>query len=306
MAHEISRLLRAFGERAWLIEPRKAAEIVAMLEYRHAHGVRPQAFREDGPAPRAEVSSNTGRVRVVRLYGVIMPRAEAVEDISQSCALMTEFTTAFRAAEKDTNASAIVLDIDSPGGRVDLVHEAADMVWKARKPGRPIVAVANATMCSAAYWIGSQADQLVCTPSGEVGSIGVYTVHQDVSEFMAAAGVRMTYIHEGARKVEGNPFEPLSPEARAYLQESVRDTYDNFVAAVARGRRVKEDVVRADPETAKAHFGGGRSYSAKRAVALKMADSIESLDEVIARLQRGAGSGPFGQSARSASMVTVL
>jgi signal peptide peptidase SppA len=298
MPHEISRLLRAFGAQAWLIEPRKAAEIVAMLEYRHAHGVRPTAFRDDGPAPRPEVSSSTGRVRVVRLYGVIMPRAEAVEDISQASALMTDFMAAFKSAANDPGVSAIVLDIDSPGGRVDLVQEAGDMVFRARKAGRPIVAVANTCMCSAAYWIGAQADQLVATPSGEVGSIGVYTVHQDISEYLAAQGVAMTYVFEGPRKVEGNPFEPLGPEARAYLQDSVRATYDMFVEAVARGRKVKDSMVRADPESAKAHFGGGRSYGAKTALELGMVDRIESLDQVIARLQQPVGVSGAGRSAR--------
>lgn len=298
MAHEITRLMRAFGAQAWFIDPRKAEEIVALLEFRALNGVRAEPYR-DQPASRPGVSDTAGRVKILRLYGAIMPRAEAVEDISQSAALMTDFMAAFKQAATDPNVGAIVLDIDSPGGRVDLVPEAADLIFKARKAGRPIVAVANTLAASAAYWIASQADELVVTPSGEVGSIGVYTVHQDVSEILKADGVQITYISEGARKTEGNPFEPLGAEARLHLQENVRAYYDMFVAAVARGmtrpgRKVSAATVRADPEASDAHFGGGRTYPAKKAVALGMADRVETLDDVVARLQRGQTGRPNG------------
>ncbi|TIX64128.1 MAG: S49 family peptidase, partial [Mesorhizobium sp.] len=142
------------------------------------------------------------------------------------------------------------------------VPETTAMIRAARREGRPIVAIADTVACSAAYWIACGADEISVTPSGMVGSIGAYVVHQDVSEALAAVGVKVTYISEGARKVEANPFQPLDDAAKAWLQSIVRDCYDMFVADVAKSRKVSVAVVRADPEQTDKHMGGGRSYPA--------------------------------------------
>lgn len=283
MAHEIDRVMRAFASEPWLIDPRKAEQIVAMLELRAARGPRAEPFRSDDPSS-APVSESAGRVAVLRLYGAIAPRAAAVRDVSQSAALMTDFQAAFRRAANDPDVTAIVIDVDSPGGNVALVPETASMIFNARREGRPIIAVANTLAASAAYWIASAADELVVTPSGEVGSIGVYTVHQDVSDALATEGVKMTFIAAGPRKVEGNPFEPLDDVARNALMARVRTSYDQFTADVAKFRGVPVKTVRADPEDGDAHFGGGRVYGAKEAVKLGMADRVDTLDATIERL----------------------
>lgn len=290
MTHEIRRVLRAFASQPWFIDPRKAEQIVAALELRAIAGPRETPYRAE-KEERPAVQDSAGRIAVLRLYGPIFPRAEALEDVSQTAALLTQFRSAFSAVADDPNVAAIVLDIDSPGGRVDLVPETAAMIHAARREGRPIVAVANTLAASAAYWIASAADELVVSPSGEVGSIGVYLVHEDVSEFIEGMGVRVTFISEGVRKVEGNPFEPLGEEARSALQANVKYAYDMFVSDVAKHRGVSKDVVRADPEKADAHFGGGRVYPAKQAVKLGMADRVDTLENTIARLQRGGSGG---------------
>lgn len=303
MAHEIRRVLSAFAAQGWFIEPRKAEQIVAMLELRALSGPRAEPFRKNGAAIRQEVRTTKGTVAVLNLFGAIMPRSEAVDDISQVAALMVPFQRAFQVAAADPSLSGIVLNIDSPGGRVDLVPETAAMIRKARRPDRPIVAIANTLAASAAYWIASAADELVVTPSGEVGSIGVYVLHQDISEALAAAGVRMQFISEGPRKVEGNPFETLSQEASTALQENVRYFYDLFVNDVATGRRVSKDVVRADPEKTDKHFGGGRVYPAREAVRLGMADRVATLDETISRL---IGNGPRTGMTAAANRRPIL
>jgi signal peptide peptidase SppA len=297
MAHEIRRVLAAFAADPWFIDPRKAEQIVALLELRAAHGPRAEPFRKNGAAMREEVRTTKGTVAVLNLFGTIMPRVEAVEDVSQQSALMVPFQNAFQRTAADPSLTGIILNIDSPGGRVDLVPETVAMIRKAHRADRPIIAVANTLAASAAYWIATACDEIVVTPSGEVGSIGVYVLHQDISEALAAAGIRMQFISEAARKTEGNPFEPLGDEARKALQANVRYYYDMFVADVAKGRRVKESVVRADPEKTDAHFGGGRTYPAKEAVRLGMADRVATLDETITRL--------IGGGARTSSRASV-
>ncbi|MGR3626362.1 MAG: S49 family peptidase [Limimaricola sp.] len=298
MSHEIERLIRMASTGCWFIEPAKAEQIVAAVALRVAAGPRGEpAFPDRQPMALSSDSRSGARlVRVLRLHGTIMPRGNMLSDMSGAVSL-DRFSEAFRAVASDPETSAILLDIDSPGGRVEMVQETVAMIRAASRPDRPIVAVANTLAASAAYWIASACDEIVVTPSGYVGSIGVYMMHQEVSERMKREGISASVIFEGARKVETNPFGPLDDAARAALQADVKHNYDQFTSDVAKGRGVPVSVVRADPETAEKHFGGGRAYWASEAVRLGMADRVATLDDTLARLMR-----PARVSSRRASL----
>ena len=133
-------------------------------------------------------------------------------------------------------------------------------------------------MASAAYWIGSAADQIVITPSGEAGSIGVLAVHTEFSGADAAAGIKSTIIKAGAHKAEGNDIEPLAPEAEAYMQKRVDAYYADFVKGVARNRGTKVTVARSED------WGQGRELGARDALAVGMVDRIATIEETIERM----------------------
>lgn len=184
------------------------------------------------------------------------------------------------AAADDTNAAAIVLHVDSPGGTVAGTAETAAAV-RAAAAVKPVVAVVDALAASAAYWIASQATEIVVVPNGEVGSIGVMAMHQDVSRLMDRIGVTPTVITSARFKAERSPFAPLTDEARANLQASVNEAAEAFMADVAAGRRVT-------PDTVKSSFGEGRVVTAPQAIKAGMADRIGTLPETLARLAGGA------------------
>lgn len=301
MAHELNRLLRAFASDAWFIDPRKADQIAAMLLFRSEMGPRSEPYRA-APADRPAISEQRGNVALLRLVGPILPRSEAITDVSQPAALMTDFRRSFSQVANDSSVSAIAIEVDSPGGRVDLVPETATMIRNARREGRPIVAVANTIALSAAYWIASAADELVVSPSGAVGSIGVYTVHEDLSAALDAEGVAVTLISAGPRKVEGNPFQPLDDAGRAALLANVTTFYGMFAADVAKGRGVPVSVVKADPEKDAKNFGGGRAVLAQEALKLGMVDRVATLEETVARLAKAGRSGR-GASARARAFI---
>jgi len=214
-----------------------------------------------------------GSVAVVPILGMLTQRGDLVN--SAETVSTTAVGDDIRDLAADESVSAIVLEMDSPGGEVYGVPEAAARVRGARA-SKPVLAVANSLAASAMYWIGSQADELIVTPSGEVGSIGVFALHEDVSEALAAEGVKVTLISAGKYKTEGNPYEPLTDEARATTQQGVDRFYDMFVRDVAKGRRVEISVVRDG-------FGEGRVVGAREAVRLGMADGIGTLEDGIRR-----------------------
>jgi len=114
-------------------------------------------------------------------------------------------------------------------------------------------------------------------PSGHVGAIGVLGVHMDMSERAKAEGIAVTVVSAGKYKAEASEFTPMTADARAHLQHLVDDRYDAFVRAVARGRGAPQKAVREG-------FGQGRLVTAADARKLGLADSIETIDQVVARL----------------------
>lgn len=237
--------------------------------------------RQAGPYERTASDRATGPVAVIRVIGGISHRDSYWS--SYFGTTVERFKAQFRAALNDDGVTAILLDVDSPGGTVDGVPELATEIFKAR--GRkPIAAVSNTLMCSAAYWLAAQADEVYVSPSAETGSIGVWTLHEDVSAMLDQIGVKISLIFAGEHKVDGNPFKPLSEEARADIQKAVDDCHADFLAAVARGRGVSVADVRKS-------YGQGRTYSAKDAVKLGLADKIATLDEVFLKLTKTKAPG---------------
>lgn len=247
---------------------------------------------------RTEAPQQTS-IGVVRVWGVISHRAAQVDDISGPSGSSAEtLTDQIHALAAEPAIGAIVLDVDSPGGSVFGVPELADEIRSARAK-KPIIAVANAMAASAAYWIASQATEFVVTPSGQVGSIGVYTMHEDWSENLKKDGIGVSLIKAGKYKIEANPFAPLDDEARAALQKEVDAYYAMFTKAVAKGRGVDVEIVRSG-------FGEGRMANAKDAVAMGMADRIATLDEVIGELVAGQLPSGTRATARIESQADAL
>ena len=183
------------------------------------------------------------------------------------------------AAARDPNVSAIVLDIDSPGGTVAGTSETAAAVAAARA-AKPVVAVANGLAASAAYWIGSQATEFVMAPNALAGSVGVISVHLNWAKAAAEAGVEPTIVRSGARKAEGHPWGPLDDTARAAMQARVDEAFASFVDAVAAGRGMSA-------KAARERFGDGRILGADEAVSTGLADRVATLDAVVADLAAG-------------------
>lgn len=301
MSHEIERILAAASASVWAIEPNKAMEIANLLALRASNGVGPgyDGAAAAGPANR-QVDGRRGAIHVLQVHGTIFQRSNMMSSMSGG-ASMEQFGKQFADAAADENAAAIVMDIDSPGGVVSMVEETAEQIFAARRADRPIIAVANTTCASAAYWLASAADQIVAPPSANVGSIGVYTMHDDLSKMMDEKGVSRTFVFEGSRKVEGHPFAPLDDSAREAMQDKIRSTYRSFTGNVARNRGVEVAVVRADPEKADRHFGGGRVYGGREARRLGLVDRVATLDAVLADLV--AGRGPRRRGSARASLA---
>jgi signal peptide peptidase SppA len=220
------------------------------------------------PAGKGGKATALVSVRGVALYDVeFQPYAFSTLLLSQTVAALAN----------DPEIGTVVLDMDTPGGDVVGTKEAADAVFAARDKVR-VVALINPLAASAGYWIASQASEIVAVPSADVGSIGVYMLHCDMSGMLEMDGVKPTFIFakNSPHKVEGNPFEALGEETRAHWQDEVDTIMGEFTKAVARGRGVPVAKVLAD-------FGQGRTLMAPAAKTAGMVDRVATLSAALAR-----------------------
>lgn len=264
----------------WAMLESKMQEFLAILAFRAsgqlftAEEIRAQIGDEREPM----TASKNGAVAVIPLRGIIAHRMGGMNE-SSGGASAERFTLMVNQAASDESIGHILLDVDSPGGTIPGVMEAADAVWNARQK-KPVTAVANSMMASAAYWITSQASEIVAIPSAMdpgIGSIGIFLVHADLTAALEKEGVKVTIIRAGKNKAEGNPWEPLSDETLGLLTNAADAAKSQFVKAVARGRGITPAAVVAD-------YGDGRAFTAKEAKANGLINRIATMDEMMARL----------------------
>lgn len=238
--------------------------------------------------PVATPRTSSPRVALLPVRGVMSNRIPA--NSSSSGFSVEAFSQAFRGAIRDDRITAVVLDVNTPGGKVAGVPEMAKMIFDARGV-KPIIAHVDETSASAGFWATSAAAETVITSSGMIGSVGVLYPHDDLSGALERKGVKTEIISAGRFKAEGNPLGPLDDDARAHRQSMVDKVYGRFVADLARNRGVSAAHV-------EKRFGEGRVVDAEAAVEAGMADSIGTLEDVLARF--GVALDPAaGPAARS-------
>lgn len=236
-----------------------------------------EAMRAEAPASRAE---SGGIIAVIPIMGMIEQRTSFFGALFGGTSTQ-RISAMFRASMADPQVKAIVFDVSSPGGSVFGVSELAAEIQAARG-SKPIVSVVNSMAASAAYWLAASADEIVSTPSGISGSVGVYAVHQDFSAAEEKAGIKTEIISAGEHKADAVEGSPLSDAGRESMQAMVNSFYGMFVSDVAAGRGVTPAVVRSD-------FGKGLIMTAPAAKSAGMIDRIGTMDETLKRLSTPQG-----------------
>jgi len=120
------------------------------------------------------------------------------------------------------------------------------------------------------------ADTITVTRSGGVGSVGVVTMHLDMSAYLENVGLKVTFIFAGKHKVDGNAYEALPKDVKDRIQERIDALYSEFVAIVARNRGMSEEAVRKTEAL---------TFNANEALEVGFADKIGALDVEITAFQ---------------------
>jgi protease-4 len=199
------------------------------------------------------------RVAIVELEGLIADTEDLVRELRQH--------------RDNPSIKAVVIRVNSPGGVVGPTQEVHDALQRLRQAGKPVVASLGAVAASGGYYVAVGADQIYANAGSLTGSIGVIMQLANLDALMKKVGVDYVVVKAGAYKDIGNIARPMTPEERRVLQMLLDDVHNQFIDAVAKGRKLpREQVVQ---------FADGRVFSGAQALSLKMVDALGGLEDAV-------------------------
>jgi capsid assembly protease len=231
---------------------------------------------EDNVEP-SRLLTRHGDVGIISIAGPLVPGAPWYAEYAGVTGY-DEIRAALVEAASDSSIGAILLDINSGGGAVNGVMDAAELIANIDTNVKPVQTYSSGMIASAAYWLGSSARRIDIGKVAEAGSIGVLTVHKEMSKMMKDMGVTATVLRAGEFKALGNQYEQLSDKAKAEIQGQLDQMYALFLGHVADARGVT-------PAEADARFAQGRVFIGDRAAAVGLVDGVSNFDTVISRAQ---------------------
>jgi len=200
------------------------------------------------------------KVALIKVEGVILDSTDVIKQLKKY--------------SENSSVKAIVLRIDSPGGAVVPSQEIYEEIKKVRAQNKlKIVTSMGSVAASGGYYIAAATDRIVANPGTLTGSIGVIMEFATVEDLMKKIGIKEEVIKSGARKDIGNFAREMTPEEKAYLQGVIDDVHDQFVDAVAQGRKMDKAKVWA--------LADGGIFTGRQAKELGLVDELGDLEDAV-------------------------
>ncbi|MGL4230537.1 MAG: S49 family peptidase, partial [Casimicrobium sp.] len=206
-----------------------------------------------------------------------------------------QFASNMYALADDPEFASIVIDVDSPGGTVAGTPEAAAAVKYAALK-KPVVAIANEQMTSAAYWIASHATRVMATPGAIVGSIGVISGVGSRASKNEKDGVDIRIIRSVDKKALGNPDEAITDAAIDEVQSKVDAYHTQFVNAIMTARGVDLKKVQS--------WATGETWLGDEALKMGLIDGVGNLEDAIQWAAAQSGGAKNGMGSMKGKTMT--
>lgn len=169
---------------------------------------------------------------------------------------------------RNPRVKSLLLRVDSPGGAVAPTQEIYREIQRFRRTGRKVVASLGSVAASGGYYVASAADKIYSYPGTVTGSIGVMIILPNTQKIMGKLGLKFNIIKSSPYKDTGSPLRALTELDRIIIQRLVDDTYEQFVKAVSKGRRMTIEKTR--------KIADGRVFSGERAKKMGLVDELGS------------------------------
>lgn len=206
-----------------------------------------------------EVRSGKGKIAIVELDFTIIDSKPIVRQ--------------FKKYREDKSIKAIVLHVNSPGGGVAASQEMYEEVKKTRDAGIPVIVSFGSIAASGGYYVACGGSLIVSNPGTLTGSIGVIISLMNFKELTDKLGIKDFTIKSGELKDAGNPMKEINEKDRAYFQDIVDDSYEQFLDVVSKERKIDKEEVR--------RIASGRVYTGRQAKDIRLVDSLGTLEDAI-------------------------
>src|SRR5271168_1201469 len=208
------------------------------------------------------------RIGVVDLDGVILSPQPVVGQLKKFA--------------EDSSIKAIILHVNSPGGGVAASEEIYREVKRIREEKKKRIVVSIETVgASGAYYVASASNKIYADQGSIVGSIGVIAQWVNYGDLLKWAKLKDVVIKTGEFKDTGNPARDLTPAEQAYMQSLIDNMFGQFIQAVADGRGMKFDDVKA--------IANGKVWTGKEALSMKLIDSLGDFETAVSETAKSVG-----------------
>jgi len=216
----------------------------------------------------AAFSAFGDRIGVVDLDGVILSPQPVVGQLKKFA--------------DDSSIKAIILHVNSPGGGVAASEEIYREVKRVREEKKKQVVVSIETVgASGAYYIASASNKIYADQGSIVGSIGVIAEWVNYGDLLKWAKLKSIVFKTGEFKDTGNPTRELTPAEQAYMQSLINNMFGQFVRAVADGRGMKFDDVKA--------IANGKVWTGEQALSMKLIDNVGDFEAAVKDTAKSVG-----------------
>lgn len=206
------------------------------------------------------------KIAIVEVRGVISQSSGIIEELQQYV--------------EDEGVKAIILRIDSPGGGVGPAQEIYREIIKI-KPKKKVVTSMGSVAASGGYYIACASDRIVANPGTITGSIGVLMQFSNFEELLKKIGIKGMVLKSGEHKDIGSPFREMTPEEKRIMQEVLDNVHQQFIQAVAEGRKLDRSKV--------VQIADGRILTGEQAKNLGLVDEMGNLQDTIDLTARMVG-----------------
>ena len=214
-----------------------------------------------------------GSTAVVPVYGKMFPRSNMMTQLSGGVSTR-KLSKTFDEIEDREDLNRMLMVFDSPGGSVQGLTNAAR---KVRQMDTETVTFAEGLMASAAYFVGSAADQVIASPDSMVGAIGSVATIVSYADKYEEEGIQVEVVRSAEKKAKPNPSEPIDEDSVKEVQRLVNSAHNQFVSQVAINRNLSEETVNT--------MADGSVISGSEAEDTEFVDNVETIGEVMAEFE---------------------
>jgi protease-4 len=220
------------------------------------------------PKPKSSTGLSKNKIAIVYATGDIMPGEGDEKTVGSKTT-----AEAIRKARKDSSVKAIVLRVNSPGGSA----LASEIIWrevKLAQKEKPVIASLGDVAASGGYYIVSPADTIVADNNTITGSIGVFGLSFNTSNFFRnKLGVTFDVAKTNKYADFGSLTRPMTAHEKEVLMLQIEEIYDQFISHVAEGRGLTKAQVDS--------IGQGRVWNATDALKIGLVDVLGGIEKAV-------------------------